>query len=102
MKRAFDTANEPKFDLILTAETLYTEENGKKLLEFFRHYLSPTGLALLANKRYYFGVGGGTSEFQQAADTHFQGEFDIAIAEAYDDGRNNIRDLMAVTLKRGA
>ena len=99
LKRALDNANEDRFDLILTAETLYTEENGKKLLEFFRHYLSPAGVALMANKRYYFGVGGGTSEFQRAANTHFDGEFCITVAQSYDDGCNNIRDLMAVTLR---
>ena len=99
LKRAFDNTNEGRFDLILSAETLYTEENGKKLLEFFRNYLNPAGVALMANKRYYFGVGGGTTGFQRTANVHFQNEFDIAIAQSYDDGCNNIRDLLVVTLK---
>ena len=57
-----------RFDLILAAETTYTEESAKdtaKLLS--RHLKVETGVGLVATKRYYFGVGGGADAFCQAS-----------------------------------
>lgn len=53
-----------KFDLILSAETLYSETNYEKLCHIFHSTLSqPNGKVFIASKSHYFGVGGGTLSF---------------------------------------
>ena len=89
------------FDLILSAETLYTEENCRSMLTLLQQCLSGRaqgGVALLANKRYYFGVGGGTSELERIADTEFPSTFRINRVKEFVDGSSNIRDILAVIL----
>lgn len=56
--------------------------------------LSDTGIALLATKRYYFGVGGGTYEFENLLKAFPQ--LSIQIVKSYEDGKSNIRDLIVV------
>lgn len=59
-----------RFDLILAAETTYTEESSKDTAELLaRHLKVDTGVGLVATKRYYFGVGGGADAFRQAAES---------------------------------
>jgi len=74
-----------KFDYIFTSETIYNTENYPKLLNIFRRLLKKTGVmypfnnfidiakiflffstitSFLAAKTYYFGVGGGLSQFE--------------------------------------
>lgn len=60
--------NEEPFDLILTAETIYNSENQQKLLNCVYDRLKPDGVALLAAKTYYFGVGGGLRQFEELMD----------------------------------
>ncbi|PSN42083.1 hypothetical protein C0J52_13015 [Blattella germanica] len=57
-------ANEEKYDYILTSETIYNSDNHIKLLNVFKHCLNVDGTVLLAAKTYYFGVGGGTRQFE--------------------------------------
>lgn len=53
-----------KFDLIVSAETLYSTANYSKLYKTFLNLLrKPRGRTLIATKSYYFGVGGGTGSF---------------------------------------
>lgn len=53
-----------KFDLIVSAETLYSTDNYAKLYRtFFNLQRKPRGRTLIATKSYYFGVGGGTGSF---------------------------------------
>lgn len=52
------------FDLIVTSETIYNEDNYVKLANLFQTCLfAPTGLVYLAAKSHYFGCGGGTYAF---------------------------------------
>lgn len=47
-----------KYDLILAAETTYTEQSAKDTAYLLLHHLQPdTGVGFIATKRYYFGVG---------------------------------------------
>lgn len=55
-----------KFDIILTSETLYNPSNYNKLISLFKHRLSNNGDIFIASKTYYFGVGGGTRQFESA------------------------------------
>ncbi|XP_016987686.1 histidine protein methyltransferase 1 homolog [Drosophila rhopaloa] len=54
-----------KYDLILTSETIYNIENQQKLLETLADRLKPDGIALVAAKSHYFGVGGGLEQFSE-------------------------------------
>lgn len=53
-----------KFDIILTAETIYNEKNYDKLLSLLKNRISEGGTIFVAAKTYYFGVGGGTRQFE--------------------------------------
>ncbi|KAM7354465.1 histidine protein methyltransferase 1 homolog [Cochliomyia hominivorax] len=59
------TKNDEKFDIILTSETIYNPQNHQKLLNCIYDKLKPNGVALVAAKIYYFGVGGGLRQFEQ-------------------------------------
>ncbi|XP_068151342.1 histidine protein methyltransferase 1 homolog [Drosophila tropicalis] len=52
-----------KYDIILTAETIYNIENQQKLIDTFSSRLKSDGLVLVAAKSHYFGVGGGLEQF---------------------------------------
>lgn len=55
----------PKFDIILTCETIYNPANNQKILDVLKKKLRPvTGVAYIAAKTYYFGVGGGLRSFE--------------------------------------
>ncbi len=69
------------------------------MLQLLQHCLTAEnggGLALLANKRYYFGVGGGTSELLRIADAEFPSVFHIVRVKEFVDGSSNIRDILSV------
>ena len=84
-----------QFDLVLSADTLYSAAAYAALCELLRGVLSRRGgVALLAAKRYYFGVGGGTREFEVIAAA---AGFDVSRAAVYDDGASNIREVLRVT-----
>jgi len=53
-----------KFDLIFSAETVYSTDNYSKLVDVIKRGLAPGGCAFIAGKSHYFGVGGGTRSFQ--------------------------------------
>lgn len=55
-----------KFDYILTSETIYNPENYSKLIDIFKTCLKNSGTVYLAAKTYYFGVGGGVRQFENA------------------------------------
>jgi len=58
-----------QFDLILAAETIYSEDTARETaLLLQRHLRVDTGVAYVATKRYYFGVGGGVDPFRAFAD----------------------------------
>lgn len=58
-----DTAAGPKFDFILTSETIYNPNNYEKLLNVFKSKLESNGIVYLGAKSIYFGVGGSVSQF---------------------------------------
>lgn len=54
----------PKFDIILTSETIYNTAYYPVLHQTLENLLAPDGLIYLATKSHYFGVGGGLHLFQ--------------------------------------
>lgn len=57
------TAEDDKYDVILTSETIYNPENYSKLLNFFKTRLKSDGKVYLSAKSYYFGVAGNVLDF---------------------------------------
>lgn len=54
----------PKFDIILTSETIYNTSYYPVFHETLEKLLAPDGLVYLATKSHYFGVGGGLHLFE--------------------------------------
>uniref|UniRef100_A0A7S0CBI4 Uncharacterized protein n=1 Tax=Proboscia inermis TaxID=420281 RepID=A0A7S0CBI4_9STRA len=83
------------FNIVLASETTYTIQSCNQTALLLRRHLKPqAGVAYVATKRYYFGVGGGSDAFREAA-TKLQLRVDVA--GVYDDGKSNIRELLKVT-----
>lgn len=90
------------FDLVVSAETLYTAESCRGVLAVLQRLLAPGGMALIATKRFYFGLGGGTREFEQLllSSTGCRG-WGFSVLTSYEDGQSNIRDVVCVSRGRG-
>ena len=88
------------FDLILSAETLYNSDCCQKLYHMIEHHLDPVrGVALIASKRYYFGVGGGTlllENLLRSPNSTLTYEKILCI----EDCQSNIREVLKLTKKR--
>ena len=56
------------------------------------------GVAYVASKRHYFGVGGGTEEFRRAVAScpRAEGAPEVETAAEWEDGRSNVRDLLVL------
>ena len=68
-------------------------------------HLAPSGVALISTKRFYFGVGGGTLQLQELIDREHKAGTPSAsgrnklvcrIIRTYEDGKSNIREIIAV------
>lgn len=59
--------------------------------------LTVNGQAILANKRYYFGTGGGSTLFEQYINEI--GTLSVTSISSIEDGQSNIRDIQLVTRK---
>ena len=86
-----------KFNIIISGDTLYNNENYGKIYELLKNYLEKDGVAYFASKRFYFGVGGSSSEFKQYIID--KNEFDISQVKQIKDGINNIRVILKITWK---
>ena len=98
-----------RFDLILAAETLYTTQAAAETAHFVRRHLrrDSRGIALVASKRYYFGVGGGVDDFRESLlagtdtgandDDDGGGGWDTETVREVDTGVGNIREIVRVT-----
>eukprot|EP00818_Percolomonas_sp_WS_P010042 CAMPEP_0117438436 /NCGR_PEP_ID=MMETSP0759-20121206/2052_1 /TAXON_ID=63605 /ORGANISM="Percolomonas cosmopolitus, Strain WS" /LENGTH=315 /DNA_ID=CAMNT_0005230127 /DNA_START=780 /DNA_END=1727 /DNA_ORIENTATION=+ len=85
-----------EFDLILAAETLYSENSFEKQWKLMKHCLKPgTGRIWIASKRYYYGVGGGTFAFSEMV----QDEANVETVLEIRDGLSNVREILEVTMK---
>ena len=63
-------------------------------------HLAPTGVALIASKKYYFGVGGGTLELQTLVEEVGKGEggggLQCTVVFTVADGKSNVREIIEV------
>lgn len=98
-----------RLDLILASETTYTAESCQDTaFLLLRHLKIGGGIGLVATKRFYFGVGGGTDLFKQACETLSMCDVGplsdlrlaVRVVQSYDTGNANIRDLLEVKCQR--
>uniref|UniRef100_A0A0B6ZSC3 protein-histidine N-methyltransferase n=2 Tax=Arion vulgaris TaxID=1028688 RepID=A0A0B6ZSC3_9EUPU len=73
-----------KYDVILTAETIYNADNYCKLHDVFKAVLTDDGKIFLAAKTYYFGVGGSVDAFIEYV--RKENCFSIDIVHTYSKG----------------
>ncbi|KDO33764.1 hypothetical protein SPRG_01645 [Saprolegnia parasitica CBS 223.65] len=90
-------AIEDAYDLILTAETLYTEDVTSALLAMIKRHLKRSGVALVAAKTYYFGTGGSVHHFKDLVAR--EGDMVATTVWNGNDCRSNIREIVQVTYK---
>ena len=72
------------FDVILTSETIYNIEAQKSLYELMKFSIKPSGVAFVAAKSYYFGVGGETDQLAEVVNE--DGAFDISKVTTSSEG----------------
>ncbi|GLC39112.1 hypothetical protein PLESTB_000006200 [Pleodorina starrii] len=82
------------YDIILSSETIYSVPAQERLLECIKQLLQPPhGIALIAAKRYYFGVGGGTKSFRSLVER--DGIFETSVvAQVEDKASGNVREVL--------
>ncbi|PXF49343.1 Histidine protein methyltransferase 1-like [Gracilariopsis chorda] len=88
-----------RFDIILSADTIYANQQCDSLADCICRTLEVGGLALIAAKKYYFGVGGGTAAFQEALRLHAKNQnISLRIRTVLEirDGLSNIREIIEV------
>lgn len=83
------------FDIILTSETIYNTNNYDKLIDLFLKRLSPSGEVYVAAKTCYFGVGGGTRQFESAIMKNGQFESNVC----WKSSGGILREILKVTKK---
>ena len=54
--------------------------------------MNKPGIAFICSKKFYFGVGGGTSQFIDFVTS--KAEFSIRVVKEYNDGVSNIRQIL--------
>lgn len=89
------TADQEKFDFILTSETIYNVQNYDKIINILETKLNPRGICYLAAKLHYFGVGGSLRQFEQILlkENIFSSE------SVYSCNDNVGREILKITLK---
>lgn len=85
------------YDFVLSADTVYATEQVNELADCVLDVLSPGGSAYIAGKAYYFGVGGGTRDFEvrvKAVAKQRHINIDVRIAKEIRDGLSNVREIL--------
>ncbi|KAJ1493896.1 hypothetical protein T484DRAFT_1609845 [Baffinella frigidus] len=89
-------AGEKKYDLVLTAETIYEEKASHRLLLCIDKLLAPSGVAYVAAKSYYFGVGGSTRGFEESV-ARLTPHRSVSRATLIQDGSSNVREVLRIS-----
>ena len=94
---------EDRYDLILTAETVYAPDGFADLADIFVRSLKRNSRSrvLLSAKKYYFGLGGGTDGFKAFIQRHetYRTLLEATVVRSIDDGQSNIREILELKRK---
>eukprot|EP00879_Flechtneria_rotunda_P022655 GHRR01023924.1.p1 GENE.GHRR01023924.1~~GHRR01023924.1.p1 ORF type:complete len:192 (+),score=42.44 GHRR01023924.1:363-938(+) len=84
------------YDIILTAETIYSLESQEHLLGCIKQVLQPPhGTAYVAAKSFYFGVGGSTTNFAELVKA--DGILECSQVWKVEDGQSNKREILKLS-----
>jgi predicted nicotinamide N-methyase len=86
--------NSLKYDIILSSDTIYSQQSIKPLVKIIKSTLAENGVALIAAKRFYFGVGGSTKELLEVIQA--EGALTARVMETFEDGKSNVREIIEV------
>lgn len=88
-----------QYELILSSETIYNVTSQAKILSILTQCLSTEGVALIASKRHYFGVGGGVLDFIQLVEGSDSGLVSKVVwSSSQSDTRTGLaRDIIMIT-----
>lgn len=89
--------SEKNYKIIISSDTLYNIDNYEKIYNILKNYLDKEGIAYFATKKYYFGVGGSSSEFIYFIKE--KGEFEVNKLKEINDGLSNIRVILEIKWK---
>jgi SAM-dependent methyltransferase len=89
-----DEFKNSKFDIIVSADTIYNINNYESFYQILKEKLKNPGICFISSKKFYFGVGGGTSQFIEFVKQ--KGDFDIYVVKEYNDGISNIRQIIEI------
>lgn len=67
-----------------------------QIFDLVDRHLEQDGLALIASKKYYFGVGGGTFELENLA-ARASSTLNCSLVRSYEDRKSNIREVVKLT-----
>jgi hypothetical protein len=81
-----------KFDIIVSADTIYNTQNYDSFYSILKDHLNNPGICFIASKKFYFGVGGGTNQFIEYINN--KGDFSVKVAKEINDGVSNIRQIL--------
>ncbi|XP_054820874.1 LOW QUALITY PROTEIN: uncharacterized protein LOC129319820 [Prosopis cineraria] len=88
----------PGYDFILMAETVYSISSLQILYNLIKKCLRyPDGVAYMAAKKYYFGVGGGTRRFLSVVEK--DGIMISTLVAEITDGASNVREVWKLSFK---
>lgn len=90
-------ANGEKFDIIVSADTIYNIDNYESLYNVILNNLKNPGICFISSKKFYFGVGGGTNQWIDFVNK--KGDFNITVAKDINDGISNIRQILEMRYK---
>ncbi|KAL3645297.1 hypothetical protein CASFOL_010477 [Castilleja foliolosa] len=86
------------YDVILMAETVYSISALPNLYKLLKKCLSyPHGVAYMAAKKYYFGVGGGSRRFLSIVEK--DGSLASSLVAEVADGSSNVREVWKLHFK---
>jgi SAM-dependent methyltransferase len=83
-----------KFDIIVSADTIYNINNYESFYSILKQKLNKPGICFICSKKFYFGVGGGTSQFINFVEQ--KGDFSVRVVKEYNDGVSNIRQVIEI------
>jgi hypothetical protein len=70
-----------------------------QVFDLVDRHLEQDGVALIASKKYYFGVGGGTFELENLA-AKATSTLHCSLVRSYEDRKSNIREVVKLTKMR--
>ncbi len=82
-------------DVVLSSECVYRSDLFESHAGVIARSLSPSGVAIIAAKRHYFGCGGGTIDFADFIDNSSFG-LKSELVQVFENGMSNTREILEV------